>query len=278
VPIFRYAVCNEIFQGWSFTDSVKAAARAGFTGLEFAAFTLGEDPVALEPDRRREYRSMLASEGLQYAGMHWLLAAPKTLHITTPDKAHREWSWNYFRGLIDLSADLGPNGVMVLGSPRQRSAIGGLSPEEATRHLVEGLASVADHAGERGVILALEALSPEQTDVVTSLDEAAAIVREINHPAVQTLFDSHNAVDEKEPHAVLVDRHFDLIRHVHINEMDGRHPGTGSYDFLPLMQVLQRRGYAGWVSAEVFDFTPGPERIMAETMWHMESVTAKIKT
>ena len=40
--------------------------------------------------------------------MHWLLAAPKTLHVTTPDRAQRERSWNYFRRLIDLCADLGP--------------------------------------------------------------------------------------------------------------------------------------------------------------------------
>ena len=66
------------------------------------------------------------------------------------------------RKLIDLSADLGPAGVMVFGSPRQRSAIGGLSSEEATRHFVEGLASVAGHAGERGVTVLIEALSPDQ--------------------------------------------------------------------------------------------------------------------
>ena len=65
-------------------------------------------------------------------------------------------------------------------------------------------------------------------------------------------------------HAVLVDRYFDLIRHVHINEMDGRHPGTGFYDFKPVLQVLARRGYAGWLSLEVFDFSAGadPEEML----------------
>jgi len=51
-------------------------------------------------------------------------------------------------------------------------------------------------------------------------------------------------VDEVEPHAILVDRYFDLIRHVHINEMDGRHPGTGNYD-----SNRYRRSQAAWLPA-----------------------------
>ena len=42
--------------------------------------------------------------------------------------------------------------------------------------------------------------------------------------------------------AALVDRHFPLIRHVHVNELDGRHCGTGNYDFKPVLEVLRRRG------------------------------------
>ena len=72
-----------------------------------------------------------------------------------------------------------------------------------------------------------------------------------------------NAVDETEPHETLVDQYFDLIRHVHVNEMDGRHCGAGNYDFKPLLATLQRRNYQGWVSLEAFDFTPGAERAFA---------------
>ena len=77
--------------------------------------------------------------------------------------------------------------------------------------------------------------------MVQTLDEAAAIVREIGSPGVRTMFDTHNAVDEVEPHAALVDSYFDLIRHVHVNEMDGRHAGTGNYDFRPVLATLRRR-------------------------------------
>jgi sugar phosphate isomerase/epimerase len=218
----------------------------------------------------------MQSEGLTFAGLHWLMVSPKGMHVTTPDRAVRERSWEYVRRLVDLCADLGPGGIMVFGSPYQRASTGGLSRAEATRHYVDGLAGVAPHALERGVTILVEALPVQQCDVVTSLEEAAAIVRQLNVPSIQTMFDVHNAINETEPHAVLVDRYFDLIRHVHLNELDGKHPGAGDYDFFPVIAALARRGYTGWLSAEVFDFSPGAEKIAQDSLRYMESVIARL--
>jgi sugar phosphate isomerase/epimerase len=90
------------------------------------------------------------------------------------------------------------------------------------------------------------------------------------------MFDVHNAIDEVEPHACLVEKYFDLIRHVHVNELDGRHCGTGSYDFKPVLDVLRRRNFKGWVSLEAFDFTPGAERLANESLRHLEAEIAKL--
>jgi sugar phosphate isomerase/epimerase len=85
------------------------------------------------------------------------------------------------------------------------------------------------------------------------------------------MFDSHNAIAEAEPHAVLVERHYSVIRHVHVNELDGKHPGKGSYDFKPVLSVLAQRGYQGWISMEAFDFSFGSEVIANESIRHMEA-------
>lgn len=273
---FRHAICNEIFEKWTFGDTCKAVRKAGYAGIEIAPFTLAEDPAAIPAARRREYSSTMESEGLKFAGLHWLMVSPKGLHVTTPDAALRERSWRHIHNLIDLCSDLGSSGVMVFGSPAQRSTTGGSSRRDATERFVDGLASTAQHAGERGVSILVEALPKGQCDVVNTLEEAVSIVRRINHPAIRTMFDVHNAVDETEPHEVLVDRYFDVIRHVHVNEMDGKHCGTGNYDFKPLLRVLQRRRYAGWISLEAFDFSPGAERIAQESLRHLESQAAAI--
>jgi sugar phosphate isomerase/epimerase len=264
-------MCNEAFGERSFADTCRTIRAAGYSGIEIAPFTLAEDPILIPPSERASYRDIMASEGLSFAGFHWLMVTPKGLHVSGPDARLRERSWTHVRNLIDLCADLGPDGVMVFGSPAQRSTTGGLTREQATRNLVEGFVSIAPHARERGVRVLLEALPANQCDVVRTLGEAVAIVREIGSPFIQTMFDVHNAVDEGEPHAALVERYFEYIRHVHVNELDGRHCGAGDYDFKPVFEVLRRRDYAGWISLEVFDFTPGAERIASESLRHLEA-------
>jgi D-psicose/D-tagatose/L-ribulose 3-epimerase len=268
---FRLAICNEVFEGWDFAKMCQAIRQAGYHGVEIAPFTLCEDPAELSVERRKELRFIMREEGLEFVGLHWLMVSPKGLHVTTPDAALRARSWQHIRTLIDLCADLGGNrGVMVFGSPVQRRTTGSSSREEATRAWMDGLASVAPQAEERGVQVLIEALPQSQCDVVTRLAEAARWVEEIGSPAIQTMFDTHNAEDETEPHAALVERYFPLIRHVHVNEMDGRYPGAGDYDFKPILEVLQRNNYGGWVSAEVFDFKPGAETIARESFAHMK--------
>ena len=268
---FRQAICNEAYNDWKFADACRSIRSAGYTGIEIAPFTLAEDPATVGSAQAREYSRIIEDEGLSFVGLHWLMVAPKGLHVTTSDIALRQRSWEHIRRLIDLCSELGPGGIMVFGSPFQRATTGGLSREEATGNFVSGLMSVTPHAEKQGVTILVEALPSSQCDVIQSLDEAAGIVRDINSPAVKTMFDTHNAIEETTPHAELVERHFDVIRHVHVNEMDGRHCGRGDYDFKPVLAMLRRKGYNGWISLEAFDFSFGPETIANESLRHLEA-------
>jgi D-psicose/D-tagatose/L-ribulose 3-epimerase len=273
---FRQAICNEIYGKTDFAKACRSIRRIGYEGIEIAPFTLAESPGEIGAAQRKEYRQIIESEGLAFVGLHWLMVSPKGLHVTTPDPLLRERSWRHIRELIDLCSDLGENGVMVFGSPQQR-ATAGVSRHEAIRNFIEGLSQVSEHARYRGVTILVEALPLNQCDVINSLAEAVAIVEQIASPAVRTMFDSHNAIDETKPHAELVERYFDLIRHVHINELDGRHPGTGDYDFKSLFEVLRRRNYQHWISLEAFDFTPGAETIANDSLRYIEREIDKLE-
>ncbi len=273
----KQAICNEAFERWEFAESCKVMKQAGYEGIEIAPFTLGDDPAQIPATRRREVRDIIVAEGLRFVGLHWLMVAPKGLHVTTADSALRERSWLHIRNLIDLCADLGDGGVMVFGSPFQRATTGGATRQEATALYTEGLAGVAAHAAERNVTVLVEALPKAQCDVVQTLEEAVGIVKQIDSPGVRTMFDTHNAIDEVEPHAVLVDRYYDYIHHVHVNELDGKHCGKGDYDFKPVLEVLMRGNYQRWVSLEAFDFSFGAENIAYESLRYLESEIKKIK-
>ena len=273
---FRYSICNELFEGTPFHQVCRTVRNIGYDGIEIAPFTLAQSPSAISSDQRKQYRGIMDSEGLQFAGLHWLMVSPKGLHVTTSDDAERARGWQHIRELIDLCADLGDGGVMVFGSPKQRSTTAGSTVAEATKRFADGLSDVSSQAMERGVTILVEALPASQSDVVRTLEEAVRIVREVASPSVRTMFDTHNTEDETERHAQLICRYYEYIRHIHVNEMDGRHPGTGSYDFGAVLEELARRHYSGWISLEVFDFSAGAENIARESLSYLKSIASDI--
>ena len=277
---FRLSVCNELYEERDFADSCRSIKRAGWDGIEIAPFTLLRDATRLPAGRRREFRDIIVSEGLEFVGLHWLTVGPSGLHVTTPDAAVRRGSWDYVRGLVELCADLrqgSSGGVMVFGSPMQRATTGGVTRRQAEDNYVEGVGSIVPDLESAGVTLCVEALPIGQCDVIVTLDRAAEIVDEIASPMVQTMFDSHNAIDETEPHDDLVARHWSRIRHIHVNELDGSYPRpSGGYDFKPVLQVAKDRQFSGWVSMEVFDFSPGAETIVNDSFAYLSGEIARL--
>jgi sugar phosphate isomerase/epimerase len=252
----------------SWLEQCQIVSNAGYQGIEIATFTLVREGVReISPTRRKEMVSVMKDAGIECVGLHWLLAPPpKGLHFTTPDAAVREKTIAYFDELIDFCGDLG-GPYMIFGSPKQRNTRG-IAVEEAKKYFAEGLATVADHAQQRGVIILVEPLGKTVTDVVNTLAEASELVEGINHPAVQMMFDFNNTVDETEPFDVLLRKYYKRIHHVHVQEMGGKHLGTGTAvnDYVKAFQTLKDLKYNKWISLEVFDFSPGGRKIAEESI------------
>ena len=274
----KYAMCNESMMELRWEQQCEIIGAAGYKGVEIASFTLVKEGVQeLTSDQRKGLLKAMKDNGLECAGLHWLLAPPpQGLHLTTPDETVRKKTVAYLDALIDFCADL-EGEMMIFGSPKQRNTIG-ISTDEAKKYFAEGFASVADHAQQRGVKILLEHLDHTQTDVVNTLAEAKAIVDEVNHPSIQMMFDFHNTADETEAFDVLIKRFYDSILHVHVQEMDGKHLGQGNAvnDFVKSFQLLKDLGYNRWVSLEVFDFAPGGKVIAEESMKVLKQIEAKL--
>jgi len=275
---FKYAMCNESMAALSWAEQCQIAGDAGYEGIEIATFTLVKKSVEeITAGKRKEMVSAMKNAGIECAGLHWLLSPPPSgLHFTTPVTAVRQKTITYFDKLIDFCGDLG-GPYMIFGSPKQRSAVGS-SVEEAKKHFADSLAKVADHAQQRSVKILIEPLGSSQTNVVNTLADALEVAKQVNHPAVQIMFDFHNTEDETEPFDVLLKKYYKDIHHVHVQEMDGKHLGTGTAvnDYVKAFQTLKDLKYDKWVSLEVFDFSPGGKKIAEESMKVLKEIEGKL--
>jgi len=266
----KYSLCNEVFENWSWADTVRAIADAGYDGVEIAPFTLAHSVTDLSPTERGAIRQQAGDAGIEIVGLHWLFVSPKGLHATTDDPLTRQRTTAYLRELIRFCGDLGGK-VMIVGSPQQRNVGEGVAYEVAWGRFVDMIVACLDLAAERDVTLCMEALPPDQCNFITHLAEAVQIVREVDHPNFQTMFDVHNAHLETDPLPELMRRYMPYIAHVHVNEMDGGYPGSGDFDFGSILRVLREHDFQGYVSAEVFDYSPGATFIARETLRHLKA-------
>jgi D-psicose/D-tagatose/L-ribulose 3-epimerase len=275
---FKYSMCNESMAESSWAEQCRIVSDAGYRGIEIAAFSLVKEGVQeISPKRRKEMVSVMKDAGLECVGLHWLLAPPpKGLHFTTPDAEVRRKTVAYLDTLIDFCGDLGGT-YMIFGSPKQRDTRG-ISVEQAKNYFAEGLVSVADHARQQGIEILIEPLGKGTTDVINTLAEASEMMERINHPAIKMMFDFNNTVDETEPFDILLRRYYRNTHHVHVQEMGGKHLGTGNAvnDYVKAFQVLKDMRYNRWISLEVFDFSPGGRTIANESMKTLKQIEGKL--
>jgi len=259
--MFRFGICNELFEGWDFARVCRTVKALGYDGLELAPFTLAPTITELPAARRRELSGIIDDAGLATIGLHWLLAKTEGFYLTHPDPAVRRRTADYLKALGEATRDLGGT-VMVLGSPKQRDLLPGVDHATACDYAAEVLADALPAIGAAGVELCLEPLAPTETDFLNTIDQANDLIARVGHPALKLHLDVK--AQSSDPGGTVPDlfaRFAPTAGHVHVQDADGRGPGMGATAFGPILGALVRSGYDRWVSVEVFDYAPGPEEI-----------------
>lgn len=265
----RYAICNETFEGWEHARICDFVAGLGYTGLEVAPFTLAPFITDVTPARRRELRATAEAAGLQIHGLHWLLAKTTGFQLTSPDESVRQRTSDYLGEMAIAAADLGGD-ILVLGSPAQRKIPDGYTYGQAEDFAVRCLAGVLPTLERTGVKLCLEPLTPKETDFMTTAADAVRIIGRLGHPNAKLLLDVKAMEAESEPRPAVIAANAAHTYHFHANDENLRGPGFGAVDFKPILQALRDSDYRGWVSVEVFDYSPDPETIARESIRYLK--------
>jgi D-psicose/D-tagatose/L-ribulose 3-epimerase len=280
----KLALCNEVLAPLPFAEQCRIAAALGYMGLEVAPYTVCEEPAALTDTEARALARIATDHGLAITGLHWLLVKPAGLSITTPDAAVHARTIGFMRRLCELCAAMGGR-YLVHGSPQQRLTGDGQSKIDALARAQEAFAAAGAAARTAGVMYCIEPLSPDQTPLINTVAEAAAIVRSVDNPHLRTMIDTSSAgLAESESVADLIRRWMPsgLIAHVQVNDPNRRGPGQGAMKFAPILRALQETGYSGVVAAEPFDYVPDGMGSAAQAIGYLrgllENLPAPMRT
>lgn len=271
----KFAICNETFQDWPLEKACQFARECGYTGLEIAPFTLAPDVYGISAQRRAEVRRIAEAADLEIIGLHWLLAKTEGYYLTHPEAAIRQKTADYVQELARCCRAMGGK-VLVFGSPVQRNLLPGVTLPQAMDYAAEVLKAAVPTLEETGVTVAVEPLGPSEGDFLNTAAEGVQLIEMVGSPNVRLHLDCKAMSSEKQSIPDVIRTNADYLEHFHANDPNKLGPGFGEVDFVPIFAALNEVGYDGWVSVEVFDYSPGIERLAQDSIDYMRKCLEKI--
>lgn len=261
----RFAICNEIFGGWTFGDMLACAGRTGYDAVEIAPFTMAPRVTDISASERIRIRESAARAGVAICGIHWVLMKTEGLHLTHPDPPVRQRTSGYVCELVDFCADVGGR-TIVLGSPKQRDLLEGVTPAQAWEWAAGTLREAVKVAEARENVICIEPLAPTETSFLNTAEEALRFAAQFDSASVQIVLDVNAMSSESKPIPQIIRDAWPQFAHFHANDPNRKGPGFGAMDYRPILEALREVGYGGYMSVEVFDFEDGPEQIATRSL------------
>lgn len=264
----QFGICSEIFQGWKLDEAMRFAAHTGYDVIEIAPFTLAKYVTELSAADRQRILQDARKAGIGISGIHWVLAHTEGLHVNHPDASIRTKTAQYFCDLVDFCADIGGKS-MVIGSPKQRQILEGVTPQQAWTWAIETFRVAVNRAETRDVTLCFEPLAPSETNFINTAAEAIRFVKEVPSPNFKIILDVKAMSSEAKTIPEIIRESATQFAYFHANDRNLKGPGFGDVDFVPIANALREVNYNGVVSVEVFSFEEGPEIIAKQSLAYL---------
>lgn len=241
-----FANSNQHHQRMSFQSFLDTQQRLNWREFELWCGCPHIALDAMTPQEARQVKHQIDSRNLQVVSLTSpSMGIPYQYADTDIHGALR-----YFKRGIDLASYLGA-GICTVNSGW------GLRGEERASAWARSqtiLGTLAEYAHERNVVLALESLRPDESNLVNSLDSAHQMWQEVHHPALQMMVDNiaTGAVGES------LQDWFDAFGTalVHMHFIDGNpwvHQiwGEGNTSLGAQIDVIRRNHYQGYLVQEI---------------------------
>lgn len=245
----QVAGMNIHYLNYSLDYFLDAQQRLGFRSLELWC---GVPHVWL--DHMRYYDAQALRKKIQDRGLSVPVFTPESClypyQIAAKEKEHRERSLAYFQNGIRLAEELGCSMMAVNSGWGYKNE----PQEEAWERSREMLFALAEEAGKHGVTLVLESLRPEESRIVTNLEQEKRMLAEVDSPHLKPMADLCAVSVAGETLEDWFAAFGSDLRHIHF--VDGSPCGhlvwgDGTHHLGREIAILNKYGYEGLLGQEL---------------------------
>jgi D-psicose/D-tagatose/L-ribulose 3-epimerase len=140
----------------------------------------------------------------------------------------------------------------VWGSAGSRNVPEGFSRDRANEQIAEFLHMAGEIGKKHKIVVAIEPLRHQESNILNTGGEALDMVRRVKHPNVAMIIDYyHMRVENEDPHILEKGRR--EIVHIHFANPDGRkwpHDMNEDPVYKTFFDLVKKTGYSGGISIE----------------------------
>jgi sugar phosphate isomerase/epimerase len=226
--------------------TIEEFAKANQWGFDY--FEPSAAAVAAISDRDFEdFRRHVLASRLRCKSFNSLI---RTLQVVGPN-ADLEAVTAYLNSTLDRCRQLGAS-IVVWGSASSRNVPEGFPRDRAWKQITTFLRRAGEIAQAQDIVVAIEPLRRQESNIINSGAEALELVREVNHPQVKMIIDYYHLREEQEDPEI-VGRASREIVHLHFANPSGRRwPKMLNEDpeYGRFFELLKRIDYRGGISIE----------------------------
>ncbi len=281
----KLAFSSNAYLNFSIEETIEKIAGFGYTGIELLADVPHAWPAGLLPERKDSIRRSLEKHNLEIANINAFMmnavADPRQPYWypgwTDPEPNYRAIRREHTKRALRLAAELGAPSITT--EPGGKLAPG-VSWEDAAQIFYDELMPCVDVAEEVKVKLLIE---PEPELLIEKFDQYLEFMKRIDSPWVGLNFDIGHAfcvgedpqdwVEKMASHTVYY--HFEDIAETRVHQ----HliPGRGAIDFEATLLAIQKTGYNGWITVELYPYMDGPDVAAREAYSYLSSLFKKLQ-
>ena len=235
-PKIKIGVCSKDLPG---------AAKAGFQYLEPAA----ADIAAMTEEQYKEFSAAVMASPIRCEAFNSFIRRPelKVVGENVPKQALQEYMDQCLGRCRALGAD-----VVVWGSAGSRNVPEGFSRDRANEQIAEFLHSAGEIAKKHKIVVAIEPLRHQESNILNTGGEALEMVRRVKHRNVGMIIDYYHLRSENEDPQILEKGRREIV-HMHFANPDGRkwpHDLNEDAVYKTFFDEVKKTGYSGGISIE----------------------------